>query len=103
MRKAFLILVLPLLLLFTQQLATVHEISHYGSGIAKSDAGEKRLPADRYCDQCFAYASVAAAVASEPPALALAVLSYDYAGSFQSAVIAAGKPAYRNRGPPVLL
>lgn len=102
-RKTFLILVLPLLLLFTQQMAAVHEIGHFSDEIAKSKTGEKQTPANKFCDQCFGFSSIAGAVTSEPPTLALADLSYDFAFSLQSAVIAADAPAYRNRGPPVLL
>jgi hypothetical protein len=103
MRKPYLILVLPLLLLLTQQLAAVHEIGHYTTDIAKSQQKDKNLPDGKQCEQCFAFASIAGAATSKAPSLALAVLAYHYSSSVQSALVAADTPAHRNRGPPVLL
>lgn len=103
MRKLYLTLLLPLLLVIAQQAAAVHEFSHYTDAAAKSQQQDKRLPGGNLCEKCLSFAQVAGAVHAVPPVLALVELSYDYALSFHTPVIAAEVPACRNRGPPTLL
>jgi hypothetical protein len=102
MRRSYLVFLLPLLLLLTQQLVAIHEIGHYSDAVSRSQSGNKQLPGDKQCEQCFAFASIAGAATSDAPSFALAVLAYHYSSPLQSAVIAADTPAHRNRGPPVL-
>jgi hypothetical protein len=96
-RRLSLWLLLSLLLVFAQQGAVAHEISHYGDGQSQ---GSKQSPADKFCEKCLTFAQIAGAVHAEPPVLALALLTYDYIPQAPAAVIAAEAPAYRSRDPP---
>lgn len=102
-RRLSLWLLLSLLLVIAQQGAVAHEISHYVDYLNQSQQNDKQSPADKLCEKCLAFAQIAGAVHAEPPVLALPALTYDYTPVAPVAVIAAEAPAYRSRGPPLLL
>jgi hypothetical protein len=106
MRKLLLTLVLPLILLFSQQGAVVHELGHLTDAVALAAGGQGASghPAgDLQCEACLAFAHLAGAAVAHvaPPAL----LSFGFAvpSNETPAFIAADAPAARSRGPPTFL
>jgi hypothetical protein len=93
-------LVLPLLLVFMQHAALLHELRHL-TGQETQEAGDKQGTHSRVCLQCVAFAQAGSGVAasSVPPAL-LAGLSFEMPLTPDVAVGAITPPAHRSRGPP---
>lgn len=95
-------LVLPLLLLFAQQGALLHELSHYTVG--EPGTTDKQSQRGEACDLCLAFAQVdAAAVPHDAVPPLLADLSFERATAPRVAARAADLPSLRNRGPPLFL
>lgn len=111
-------LLLALLLVCAQQAALLHEIGH-GTGhgatgplaLARgASAFASAAAADRggtkgevYCDQCFQFAHVCAAVFSCAPAFVALAAVNETAFGMQAADLPAEVPQTRSRGPPVVL
>jgi hypothetical protein len=97
------ILALALLLVFAQQGAMLHELSHVyrsGSPELKNDA---TLADGKVCEACLAFAQAANPASGTmlmPPIVA--AIRYVSAEP-QYSIIATGAPAPRSRGPPILL
>ena len=105
MRKLLLILVLPLVLLFSQQGAVTHELSHLTDAVARLAGGagsSGHQAGDLQCEACLAFAHLAgvATVHVVPPALLS--FSFELPANEAPAFIAADAPTARSRGPPVL-
>jgi hypothetical protein len=93
-------LILPLLLVFAQQGAMLHELSHVHRVGTDQVGYEKNIPGDKLCEACAAFAQVgnpaAASVAVLP---AIAVVHQDVPEPTYS-IVAAKAPPPRSRGPP---
>jgi hypothetical protein len=93
---------LALLLLLSQQLATMHAVSHIADARAHSTQ-EKQLPADQACSQCLAFAQIGSALTGH---------TFTFADNgIDEAVRIAAPPqharaesfhAFRSRAPPAL-
>jgi hypothetical protein len=98
--KFRLALVLPLLLVFAQQGAMLHELSHihpFGSGQVRY---EHDLLAGKFCDTCAAFAQVGNP-ASAPVAVLPAVATVrHYVSAPLYSIVAAEALPPRSRGPP---
>jgi hypothetical protein len=103
MRFSFLRFLLPLFLLFAQQEALLHELSHYGEAIERAQSPRKQVPETKSCEKCVVFAHIAGAVHSEAPQLTAPNLSYDRPQPPTLASIAADVPSPRSRGPPTSL
>lgn len=103
MRRSLLKFLLPLLLLFAQQEALVHELSHAGEALAQIQSPGKQVPQSKACEKCVVFAHIASAVHSDAPQLVTPSLSYDHPQQVQVASIAADIPSPRSRGPPLFL
>ena len=101
MRKLYLSLVLPLLMLLSQQGAVWHEIGHLGSG--SSPVEQKKQPVDKVCESCLAFAHLAAAAKPEVASVQLADFEFALAAADAVPFIAADAPTQRSRGPPTFL
>jgi hypothetical protein len=106
MRKLLLTFALPLILLFSQQGAVVHELGHLTDAVARAAAGEGssgHQAGDLQCQACLAFAHLSGVATAHvvPPAL----LSFSFALPANEApvFIAADAPTARSRGPPILL
>lgn len=62
--RLFLFLLLALALLFAQQGAAVHALSHLSEPLPSQSRQDKQLPHSPACDKCVAYAGVGSAVAA---------------------------------------
>jgi hypothetical protein len=98
-RKLTLSLLLPLLMLLSQQGALWHEVSHLSDRPVPAQDG-KRQPLDRLCEQCLAFAQMAAAATPSVPPLALPAARFARPDAQAVAFIAADAPSARSRGPP---
>jgi hypothetical protein len=103
MRLSLLKFLLPLLLLFSQQDALVHELSHIGEELAQLQSPSKQVPDSKPCAKCIVFAHIAGAVHSEAPQLPAQNLAYAQPGQAQVASFAAETPSPRSRGPPLFL
>src|SRR5580704_6836645 len=93
-------LILPLLLVFAQQGAMLHELSHIHGGGSDQVRYENDLLAGKFCDTCAAFAQVgnpASAPVAALPAIS-AVRHYVSAPVYSIVAVEALPP--RSRGPP---
>jgi hypothetical protein len=105
MRKLLLALLLPVVLLLSQQGAMTHEVGHIADFVAqaggKAPAGQQ--PGDLQCEACLAFAHLAGIATTQVVPPALLSFSFHFRVIEAPAFIAADAPAARSRGPPVLL
>jgi hypothetical protein len=93
-------LVLPLLLLFAQQGAMLHELSHIhpvGSGQVRYD---NNLVAGKICDICAAFAPVGNPASASVAVLPEVAAVRHYAHAPLYSIVAAEALSPRSRGPP---
>jgi len=103
MRRVRLHFVLPLLLLFAQHGALIHEISHVaylGQAQGAQLRTDEHLLDSRICATCYAFAQVTSpavgSLVTLPPPDCVHLRSLD----LTNAVISAESPTPRSRGPP---
>lgn len=101
MRKLFCSLLLPLLMLFSQQGAVLHEIGHWkGAGSTE----KQMVSADTPCDICLAYADMAGTAKPDSPSAGLLVdLVFHHHAESPVFGRDSESPARRSRGPPTVL
>nr|WP_077036039.1 DUF2946 family protein [Pelomonas sp. KK5] len=103
MRRFALALLMPLLMLLSQQGAAWHEIGHLSSKQGSSQQERKDDPADKLCAVCLSFAHLAATTAPELPKLLLADAAHVQTSAHTFASLNAEALAPRSRGPPVLI
>ena len=114
MRKIYLSLLLPFLMLLVQQGAVWHELGHLrgnaSSTVISATSGQqdqaqhdKELSADKLCEICLAFAQVSGVAKTDVALLSLLSFSHAPAQWLATPVATAEAPAQRNRGPPTLL
>ena len=95
-----LVLVLPLLLVFAQQGAMLHELSHIhpvGSGQVRY---ENNLVAGKICDICAAFAQVGNPASASVAVLPAVAAVRHYVPAPLYSIVAAEALPPRSRGPP---
>ncbi len=106
MRKLLLSLLLPFVLLLSQQGAVVHEVSHladYASGVAGGQVPAGHQPGDLQCEACLAFAHLAGVATAHVVPPALLSFSFQIPADDAPVFIAADAPTARSRGPPKVL
>jgi hypothetical protein len=113
MRKLYISLLLPFLMLLVQQGAVWHAIEHMGASDAVTVASstgpqdkaqqDKELPADKLCEMCLAFAQLNGTTKTDVPLLSLLSFSHAMAQWVETPAATADAPALRNRGPPISL
>jgi hypothetical protein len=106
MRKLLLSLLLPFVLLLSQQGAAVHEMSHLADATTRGDDGQQRSgrqPGDLQCEACLAFAHLAGVATAQVVPPALLSFSFQIPVNAAPVFIAADAPTARSRGPPPLL
>ena len=99
-RQAFIRVLLSLLLLVSQQMASSHAMSHLAGSLERDDAV---LAQDQSCQHCLAFAQLAVPLASAPPALVIprqtscAIELVDVRDAGARIIL-----AFQSRAPPVL-
>lgn len=101
MRKLYLSLILPLLMLLSQQGAVRHEIGHLSN--TPSPFEQKQQPVDKLCEQCLAFAHLAVAAKPEVPSISLPAFQHAAPSADAVPFVAADAPTQRSRGPPAFL
>ena len=101
-RQAFIRVLLSLLLLVSQQMASSHAMSHLAGSISRDDSSSL-LAQDQSCQHCLAFAQLAGPLASTPPAFVLprqtaSVIDLVEVRDAGARIIL----AFQSRGPPVL-
>jgi hypothetical protein len=105
MRKLLLVLVLPLVLLFSQQGAVTHELRHLTDAIERTADGtgtSSHPPGDLQCQACLAFAHLAGVATARVVPPALLSFSFGLPANEAPAFIASDAPTARSRGPPLL-
>jgi hypothetical protein len=106
MRKLYLSLVLPFLMLLAQQGAVWHEIGHLSGDdtpATSTEQQDKKPPTDKLCKVCLSFAQVSGVAKSEVPAFNLLSFGFGFMPTVATFAITADAPALRNRGPPSFL
>ncbi len=106
MRKLLLSILLPFVLLLSQQGAVVHEISHlaeFTSGGTNGPGSTGHQPGDLQCEACLAFAPLAGVATAHVVPPALLSFSFPVPDNEAPAFIAADAPTARSRGPPLFL
>ncbi len=99
MRKLFLILLLPFLMLLAQQGAVRHELVHLTE--SSQSEHQKQHPGDTLCDTCLSFAHIAASAAPDmPPQWLPAQLKHHLVATVWSHVTELVALAAHSRGPP---
>ncbi len=102
-RRLTLSVLLPLILLFSQQGALLHELSHWHLPSTTADVKAEAVSVDTdICLDCLAFAQVAGLAQFDLPALpAHDGLGYHFVSEAARSVAEASTPALRSRGPPL--
>ena len=104
LRRLTLSVLLPLILLFSQQGALLHELSHWhlpSSNAAAASVEAASVDSD-ICLDCLAFAQVAGLAQFDLPALPTHDgLGYHFVSEAARSVAEASTPALRSRGPPL--
>ena len=98
-------LLLPLLLLFAQQGAVLHGLSHFSASHSTDPRGdpERQQPHSGPCELCLAFAHLDAAAKPEPLAIQPPVLGFGVAAVSRVPTRAPPAPPEQSRGPPTFL
>lgn len=107
MRKSYLSLLLPLFLLFAQQGAVLHELSHLTQDSLHTSAGNRQPEPQKLpgapCEKCLIFAHFTAAAAPHVPSFDAPLLSHALSGRMPVLRRGADSITARNRGPPFIL
>jgi hypothetical protein len=95
-------LLLGLAMLFAQQGAALHALSHLAEKAPAQSQQEKHLPHSQSCEKCVAYAGVGSGVSSSPLVFASADKIAIFATVIFLTFFSAPLRAYRSRAPPCL-
>jgi hypothetical protein len=106
MRKLFVAFLLPLFLLFAQQGALTHELTHLraaAGGSSQSTEATKQVAAETLCLSCLSHADLPGLVQADEFRLRLAGFVHAQPGTPPGVASAARALAPRSRGPPTFL
>jgi hypothetical protein len=102
-RRLLAALLVPVLLVLTQQAALVHELGHFVQQVQRSDGPDRQSNGGDFCEKCLAFAHLSGASPSAPPS----VLPLQSDNECPVPRETAGRPAEstvcRIRGPPFYL
>ena len=96
MKPHRIVLALLILLLFTQQAAYAHAISHWGN----QTPGKEQLPHSKLCDKCVGFEKLASAAPATPPVLQALALLFTHAARPAYVFNARTLAAFHSRAPP---
>ena len=95
-------LCLALALLFAQQGAALHALSHLAENLPSQSEQEKHLPHSPACDKCVVYAGMGSAAASVAPSFDLREIGKSFFYALFSPVFSKPQHYYSSRAPPHL-
>ena len=94
---------LAVALLFAQQGAALHALSHLADSVPAQSQQEKQLPHSPACDKCVVYAGVGSAAASSPPLFSASATTATLAAVLFLLFFSAPLRSYLSRAPPRLV
>ena len=103
MRKFCLSVLMPLLMLLSQQGMAWHEIGHLTSQSSEQGSTKQKPANDKLCEVCYAFAHLGSGATATEFATPLTTLKHVLAASELVASHAGPAPSERSRGPPTLL
>ena len=89
-------------LLFAQQGAALHALSHLADSVPAQSQQEKHLPHSSACDKCVVYAGIGSAAAPSPPVFATQKTTVILAAAFFLLFFSLSLRTYLSRAPPSL-
>jgi hypothetical protein len=89
-------------LLFAQQGAALHALSHFADSVPSQSQQEKHLPHSPACDKCVVYAGIGSAAPSSPSAFAAQDSAVMLAAALFLLFFSAPLFSYLSRAPPRL-
>lgn len=98
-----LFLLLVLALLFAQQGAALHALSHLSEPLPNHSQQDKQLPHSPVCDKCVVYAGVGSALTASALAIPGAVAQIPHLATTPSAPQSRHVRLYHARAPPTLV
>ena len=104
MRKLYLVLLLPFLMLLAQQGALCHELSHLAESSHQTAQGHpKQHPGGTLCETCLNFAHIVASATPNVPILRLPTqLRHQLVATAWTHMTESVVPAPRSRGPPIV-
>jgi len=93
---------LAFVLLFAQQGAALHALSHFADGVPAQSQQEKHLPHSSACDKCVVYAGIGGAALFSPPVFATQETTAILAAVLFLLFFSAPLYSYLSRAPPRL-
>lgn len=90
-------------LLFAQQGAALHALTHLAEGVPEQSQQEKHLPHSPACDKCVAYAGIGSAALSSPPIFAVQESTVILAAALFLLLFSAPLRTYLSRASPRLV
>jgi hypothetical protein len=96
-----LFLLLALALLFTQQGAAVHALSHLSERLSSQSQQDKQLPHSSACDKCVVYAGAGAALAPSALAIPAVAAQTRHPALTRPALLSRMARPYHARAPPI--
>ena len=101
--RLLLFLLLAFALLFAQQGAAIHALSHLTEPLPSHSQQDKQLPHSPACDKCVLYAGVGTALASSALAISAAVAHIPQLAFTPPALLSQPTRLYHARAPPILV
>ena len=102
-RRLCLALVLPVLLIFAQQAALTHEVSHLASRNSQAPKQSGKVPGKIACPECTAFAKIAGAIAENGKSPVAVIVDFLVLLQPIFTLRATELAVLRNRGPPSVL
>jgi hypothetical protein len=93
-------LILPLLLVFAQQGAMLHELSHIPNAGSQKVCYEGNAPGGKLCETCAAFSQVGNPASAPTANLPCVAVTHHCASEPTYSIVGAEAPAPRSRGPP---
>ncbi|PWB58361.1 MAG: hypothetical protein C3F18_02765 [Nitrosomonadales bacterium] len=101
--RLLLFLLLAFTLLFAQQGAALHALSHLSEPLSGTSQQDKHLPHSPACDKCVVYAGVGSALAASSLVIPAATLRLQPVAAIQPLLLSQPAPLYLARAPPVFV
>lgn len=99
--RKLLFLLLAFALLFAQQGAAIHALSHLSEPLPNHSQQDKHLPHSPACDKCVVYAGIGSAVAASKLIIPSDTLHALPVAAIQPALLSQPTRLYLARAPPV--
>lgn len=101
--RLLLFLLLAFTLLFAQQGAAIHALSHLSEPLPTHSQQDKQLPHSPACDECVVYAGIGGAVAASKLIIPSITLHLLPVAAIQPLLLSHPAPLYQARAPPSLV